>query len=240
VTGQPEADELRIRSILQRRGVGPDAYQAAARPDDPAPAADPDGWWDDLYSEQPEREPEHRPAPRLPPWWDKKPTDLTHEADEGPVEDDPETAETSTDPDPEPAEPGEGPAEDDEGQVDKPRAFEPQPDYWPRPHLPAAVTHIPDQATAAISHGTRRLLYNAAAAGAGWGLGLYGQFAGVLADCGATSIGGGLVLGVGGTLLIAHVWDRRTRHWWPGIAWCARIPLATAILALALWAPAAT
>jgi hypothetical protein len=35
------------------------------------------------------------------------------------------------------------------------------------------------------------------------------------------------------------VWDRRTRHWWPGLAWAARIPLATAITALALWAPAA-
>jgi hypothetical protein len=36
------------------------------------------------------------------------------------------------------------------------------------------------------------------------------------------------------------VWDRRTRHWWPGIAWAARIPLATAVLAVALWAPAAS
>lgn len=240
MSGQPEADELRIRSILQRRGVGPDAHQATAQPDDPTPATDPDGWWDDLYSEQPEREPERQPAPRLTPWWDKKPTDLTHQADEEPTEAEPETAETSTDPDPEPAaEPDDDPAEDDEEQVDRPRTFEPQPGYWPRPHMPAALTDIPDRAEAAISHGTRRLLYNATAAGAGWALGLYGQFASVLADCGATSIGGGLVLGIGGTVLIAHVWDRRTRHWWPGIAWIARIPLATAILALALWAPAA-
>lgn len=239
MNGQPEADELRIRSILQQRGVGPDAHETAARRDDPP--ADPDGWWDDLYSEQPEQEPERRPAPRLPPWWDKKPTDLTHQTDGEPVEEEPETAETSTDPDPEPAaEPDDDPAEDDEEQVDRPRTFEPKPDYWPHPHLPAVLIHIPDRAEAAISHGTRNLLYNGTAAGAGWGLGLYGQFAGVLADCGATSIGGGLVLGIGSTLLIAHVWDRRTRHWWPGIAWCARIPLATAILALALWAPAAT
>jgi hypothetical protein len=84
------------------------------------------------------------------------------------------------------------------------------------------------------------LLYNASAAGAGWGLGLYHQFAGAIADCGSTtSIGGALVLGVGGCLLIAHVWDRRTRHWWPGIAWAARIPLATALVAVALWAPTA-
>ena len=124
---------------------------------------------------------------------------------------------------------------------DKVRAFEPQPDYWPRPHVPDAVHQSRNRAAAAISPGTRRLLYNASAAGAGWALGLYDQFAGAIADCGQqTSISGALVLGVGGTVLIAHVWDRRTRHWWPGIAWVARIPLATAVLALALWAPAAT
>lgn len=123
-----------------------------------------------------------------------------------------------------------------EEQPDRPAAFAPQPDYWPRPRIPA----VPDRATAAISPGTRRLLYNVSAAGAGWGLGLYDQFAAALADCGTNySIGGALVLGIGGSLLIAHVWDRRTRHWWPGIAWVARIPLATAVLALALWAPAA-
>ena len=143
-------------------------------------------------------------------------------------------------PAPEPAdEPDEEPDEDEDEPGDKPHAFEPKPDYWPRPHMPAALTDIPDRAEAAISHGTRNLLYNASAAGAGWGLGLYEQFADALADCGNTSIGGALVLGIGSTALIAHVWDRRTRHWWPGIAWCARIPLATAILALALWAPAA-
>lgn len=129
---------------------------------------------------------------------------------------------------------------DQDATEDRPRAFEPQPDYWPRPHMPATLTHIPDRAEVAISHGTRRFLYNATAAGAGWGLGLYQPFADALADCGTTSIGGALVLGIGGCLVIAHVWDRRTRHWWPGIAWCARIPLATAVLALALWAPAAT
>jgi hypothetical protein len=116
-----------------------------------------------------------------------------------------------------------------------------QPGYYPRPHMPAAVTRIPDQASAAIGPKTRRLLYNASAAGAGWGLGLYQQCAAALADCGQQySVSGALVLGIATSLLVAHYWDRRTRHWWPGIAWAARIPLATAILALALWAPAAS
>lgn len=117
--------------------------------------------------------------------------------------------------------------------------FDPQPGYWPHPQMPAAVTRVPGRAAAAISPRTRRALYNASAAGAGWALGLYDQFAWALTDCGKSSISGAIVLGVGGCLLIAHVWDRRTRHWWPGIAWVARIPLATAITALALWAPAA-
>jgi hypothetical protein len=126
-----------------------------------------------------------------------------------------------------------------EEQQDRPRAFEPQPDYWPRPHVPDVVHRQRERAQTAVSPGTRRLLYNASAAAAGWGLGLYHLFAGALADCGTNySISGALVLGAGGSLLIAHVWDRRTRHWWPGIAWAARIPLATAVLALALWAPA--
>ena len=183
MNAQPGADELRIRSILRKLGVGPDAPPPAVPPGPPPP--------------------EFEPAPARENWW----------APADPVEDDSD---------------------------EKPRPFAPQPDYWPHPHMPAALTAVPDKAAAAISPGTRRLLYNATAAGAGWGLGLYQQFAAALADCGTSySIGGALVLGAGGSLLIAHVWDRRTRHWWPGIAWVARIPLATAVLALALWAPAA-
>jgi len=131
--------------------------------------------------------------------------------------------------------------DDEEETPDRAPVFEPEPDYWPRPHMPAALARTPERATTAFSPRTRKALYNASAAGAGWGLGLYRLFATAIADCGQqTSIGGALALGIGGTLLIAHVWDRRTRHWWPGIAWVARIPLATAVLALALWAPAAS
>jgi hypothetical protein len=244
----PDANEKLTRRILGGLGVRPVGHQ------DPN-AADPG-----QVATAPAVPAQH--GNRLPPWWEaKKP--VTGVGDDAPIAATggsaapvpPKPAAPPRDwlddiidsnkPAPAPArkpaaEPEDEPAEDDEEQVDRPRTFEPQPDYWPRPHLPATLTHIPDRAEAAISHGTRRFLYNATAAGAGWGLGLYGQFADVLADCGATSIGGGLVLGIGSTLLIAHVWDRRTRHWWPGIAWIARIPLATAVLTLALWAPAAT
>lgn len=199
---EPGADELRVRSILRQRGVGPDAEPPPTPPGPPPPGFDPEpqAWWSHA---RPQVEAEVEGS--------------EHDAEE--------------DPDDEP-----GAAAD---EPERPRKFEPQPGYWPRPHVSAAVGRTLDRAPAAISPGTRRLLYNATAAGAGWVLGLYHQFAAAIADCGEQSIGGALVLGFTGTALIAHVWDRRTRHWWPGIAWCARIPLATAICALALWAPAA-
>jgi hypothetical protein len=152
-------------------------------------------------------------------WWEPKPTAPTPDDYDEPEPDDTDT-------------------EEGEGEAVSGR-FTPQPGYWPRPHMPAAIGRVRDQAPAAVSPGTRRLLYNATAAGAGWLLGLYDQFAWAINDLGKDSIGGALVLGFTGTALIAHLWDRRTRHWWTGIAWVARIPLATAICALALWAPAA-
>lgn len=128
--------------------------------------------------------------------------------------------------------------EDEDEAPERAPVFTPEPGYWPRPHMPAAVGRARDRAEIALSHRTRRLLYNASAAGAGWMLGLYGKFSWAIHDLGKSSISGALVLGIGGSAVIAQFWDRRTRHWWPGIAWVARIPLATAVLALALWAPA--
>lgn len=116
-----------------------------------------------------------------------------------------------------------------------------QPSYYPTLHPPAFLTAVPERtvdAAVAVSPKTRRFLYNASAAGAGWGLNLYDLIHGAIVDCGQeTNIGAALVLGTGTCLLIAHVWDRRTRHWWIGLAWVARIPLATALTALALYAP---
>lgn len=176
---QPGPDEIRIRQILRRRGVGPDALGDTMAADD---------WREDL------------------------------------------DAETDTEP-----------AIEEDETPSGPRWLQAQPGYYPRPHMPAIVTRTRERADAALSPRTRRALYNASAAGAGWVLGLYQQFAHAIADCGQQySISGALTLGIGACLLIAHVWDRRTRHWWVGLAWVARIPLATALTALALWAPAAS
>lgn len=177
-------------------------------------------------------------TPRLPDWWRDKPTDLSSPTPDPSTEPDwwdelysgDDFAETTQDA----ATPHEGEAE---AESTGPSWWTPQPDYYPQPHAPAFLT-APSQIP--LSPKTRAALYNAGAAGTGWALGLYDPFATALASCGTDySISGALVLGVGGCLLIAHLWDRRTRHWWPGLAWAARIPLATAVLALALWAPAA-
>jgi hypothetical protein len=170
---QPGPDEIRMRRILRKQGVGPDADWWAPNPDAPIV------------------EPEPEPEPDV-----------------------------------------------EEEQPDRGPVFIPEPSYWPHPHMPTVLTAAPERAAAALTPRTRTVLYNLSAAGAGWALGLYSKFAWAIHDLGKTSISGAIVLGVGGSLLIAHVWDRRTRHWWPGLAWAARIPLATALLALALWAPA--
>ncbi|MET9734305.1 hypothetical protein ABZZ79_27800 [Streptomyces sp. NPDC006458] len=185
----------------------------------------------------------HTPLPRprtgrLPDWRRPKPTTL-------PAPDDSHSSPAANwwdalygDDD---AETAKAPAPDTEDPEPEPTGggwWTPQPGYYPQPYVPAFITEAPSRVP--LSPKTRSALYNASAAGAGWALGLYDQAATALADCGSNySIGGALVLGVGGCLLIAHAWDRRTRHWWPGLAWAARIPLATTILALALWAPAA-
>lgn len=49
MSAQPDADELRIRSILKTRGVGPDATAPAAPPQlPPVPQQRPRDWFDDL------------------------------------------------------------------------------------------------------------------------------------------------------------------------------------------------
>ncbi|MFH8792213.1 hypothetical protein [Streptomyces sp. NPDC017941] len=179
-------------------------------------------WWRTKPDQLPDAddEPAPRPAPGpAPGWWDHlyadDQTDRTDEAEEVAEDAGPDTVETTS------------------GSW-----WTPQPDYYPHLHVPTFVSD--QQARPAVSPQTRAILYNAAAAGTGWVFGLYGQFATALDDCGQHSIGGALTLGVGGCLVIAHLWDRRTRHWRVGLDWVARIPLATAILALALWAPASS
>jgi hypothetical protein len=184
----------------------------AARPPaiPPVPKQRPRDWLDDILDSHPAPGPQPDPEPRR--WWNATPARTEAEPDE------------------------EQPDEDE--QPAKGPVFAPQPGYYPQPHTPAFIDRAQDRV--ALSHRTRKGLYNASAAGTGWALGLYQPLSHAIADCGQQAgASGALVLGIGGCLLIAHTWDRYTRHWWPPLAWCARIPLATALLALALWAPGA-
>lgn len=202
-----------------------------------------DDWWDRLYAEAETVAAEPAPPPRaaaghvrgrLPDWWAEKPVDLTAAdpdvedlADDAGEDVDADDAKDQDRSDTEPE------ADDDPESPTNSGWFVPQAGYWPTPAMPA----LP--AKAALSDGTKRLLYNITAAGTGYWLGPTQTIGSWIESCGReTSIGGALVLG-GGICLAIAMWDRRTRHWQPGLlAWIARIPLASALTALALYAPA--
>jgi hypothetical protein len=86
----------------------------------------------------------------------------------------------------------------------------------------------------------RYLAYNGSAAYAGWALGWEGSLHGLLVDCGRETGDplAAIILGLAVVGLARAVIDRRTRGWWSGLAWVCRIPLASAVLALALYTPA--
>ncbi|MEU5426857.1 hypothetical protein AB0H73_14805 [Streptomyces olivoreticuli] len=179
-------------------------------------------WWDALY--QDERPPTPRTAaPRLPSWWEPKPllAPASQTEPEAAPDEEPPATPAAEEPD----------LEDEPLEPAQPGAwFVPEPGYYPTLPTP--------RPPAALSPKTRAALYNAAAAGTGYALGLTPTLGDAIASVGHSSISGALVLGGGTCLLTAHLWDRRTRHWWPPIAWAARIPLASVALALALYAPA--
>ncbi|MDP9608855.1 hypothetical protein [Streptomyces demainii] len=191
-------------------------------------------WWDRLYTDDADDTGRPAKAPatadRLPDWRKGETVDLG----DGDDEDDGQEHE---------ADPGDANEEEDEGEGQQhaepvPPAgvwFIPAPDYYPtsQPYLEAAKAGV------ALSPKTRALLYNLGAAGTGWAFGLVPFMSDSIADCGRNySISGALVLGLGGLAVVAHFWDRRTRHWWGPFAWVARIPLASIVTALALYAPA--
>ncbi|MEU9237139.1 hypothetical protein [Streptomyces subrutilus] len=127
-------------------------------------------------------------------------------------------------------------AEDYADQDDEDESFRwlrTAPGYWRVPSVPSLP--VPSS----LSPGAKRLLENACAVGAGYWIGIVPTIGGWIASCGRDySISGALFLGTGLCLGIAALWDRRTRHWHLTIRWAARIPLASAVTALALYAPA--
>ncbi|MFI2215136.1 hypothetical protein [Streptomyces sp. NPDC020141] len=209
-----------------------------------------DDWWDRLYAEAdtvsaaksapPPRAVVGRVRGRLPDWWEKKSEDLP-EADQQLADDDAQDDDHVVEPgDDEPVTEEEESADDGDTPESSTEKTEegsdgrwfrpPPPDYWPSlPDLPARPT---------ISDRTRRLLYNVGAGVVGYIYGPTDTFGRWIESCGRDySISGALVLGAG-LCAVTAIWDSRTRHWRAGLHWFARIPLASAITALALYAPA--
>lgn len=95
-----------------------------------------------------------------------------------------------------------------------------------------------------LSSRTRNLAYNATAGALGWGCGLGPFMHHAITECGtATHPGAGIALGVGIAAVAAvpdwYLRGARNNHHPLGtaVAWCARVPLASAVLALALYTP---
>lgn len=223
------ADERRIAQLLRARGVGPDATL-------PPPPPPPDDWWDRLYDDRQARPDGPRPAaPRLPDWRKGKLADLR-----GPDPDSPDTpAKPTRKPDADEPEDdvepdGEWADLDDEPEAAPPTVRRPQSSRQAnRRAAHAAYLGLPGR--------TRWFLYTGSAAAAGYVVGLVPLMNGWIASCGHdTSPRAALILGLGIATAAAVLIDQRTRRWWGPLPWLCRIPLASAVLALLLYAPGAT
>ncbi|UYB41197.1 hypothetical protein SLV14_003911 [Streptomyces sp. Je 1-4] len=214
-----------------------------------------DDWWEALYgdgtadaAEVPTPRAVTAPAGRLPFWWTGEGVALGEDAEE-----------VDTDPVPPCEHPellevhdtyGElvaylCPACDAQLEVD---TDEDEPKPRPYERLAASARSVGQKASGWLPAGAtgitlnpraRRLLYNGSAAGLGWFLHIGPPIKHLVETCGREAgIGASLFVGVGICGAVAVLVDRRTRHWWPPLAWVCRAPLAAAVLALLLYAPA--
>nr|WP_192964206.1 hypothetical protein [Streptomyces natalensis] len=225
------------------------------------PSATGDDWWDDLYGNE-DVAPADVPGPRrvavaadrLPFWWTGERVSLGHDADEVDTEPEPECEH------PEPLEvhdpygelvahlcpqcDAQLPVDTDEDEA------EPEPYAQLVANTRSAASTAATKVSGWLPAGAkgiqlnpraRRLLYNGSAAALGWYLHIGPPIQHAIETCGREAgTGASLVLGAGICGVLALVIDRRTRHWWPPLAWVGRAPLACAVLALCLYAPAAT
>jgi hypothetical protein len=168
--------------------------------------------------------PEPRPAPPVAPaphpradWWDR-----LYDEEKGSGQD-------ATDTKPRPPAPAWEDAQPDDEATPAARRRN---DRSPGRRLQAAYVELAPR--------TRTLLYNGGAAALGWGLGLLHLFSRWITSCQHDTghISAALTLGAGITIACGALIDRRTRHWWGPLPWLCRTPTATAVLALALYAPA--
>ncbi|MEE4541010.1 hypothetical protein V2S66_03380 [Streptomyces sp. V4-01] len=224
----PGADEVRARHNLRLAVRGFDS------PAEPVMSS----WWDELYDSA--HDDHHRPdalpapAPRLGDWRKGESTDLRGDR----PDEVPEPPETKPEPVVEQLL-----DEEDEGEwedVDEP---EPQPVGRTAPARARRQTAgaRAQHEYAQLPGRIRWLLYTGTAAAAGYWVQLAPLMEGWITDCGRdTGTSGALALGIGLVLACGVLIDRRTRGWWGPLPWLCRIPLASAVLALLLFAPGGT
>jgi hypothetical protein len=220
--GTEGADERRVRQLLTARGVS----YAPQQPPPPAAGRDRD-WLDDILDET-------RPpaaAPRLPDWRTGQTADLR-----GP---DPDRPDKPTKHAPRPAVDDDQDEDDEDGWDDVPDEPAKPPATGRRGHRPAAQRLHADYLD--LPRRTRWVLYSGASAATGYAIGLVPLMEGWIVDCGHdTSPKAAVLLGLGIATAAGILIDHRTRHWWGPLPWLCRIPLASALLALALYAPGVT
>ncbi|MFJ3587513.1 hypothetical protein ACIQUY_29345 [Streptomyces sp. NPDC090231] len=244
MTDDPGADERRVRHWLRRRGVGPDAPlqpgsavltapRRTARPAAPAPAP--------------------APAPmigadRLPAWRDPKP-DLTPAAPPAPdpidpADPDPDPTEADPDPDPEP-DPDPDPANSAAKHKRRIRTRTRTP-AQPADEIHAAAENVAE-ALFTDPQQRQRILhvaYNHTAAALGQSVGLLPWMRENLDYYGRHSTSNGAAVGVG-VIVVCLLVEIRSHHWRGRgapialrfLGWVTRVPLACAVLALALYSP---
>ena len=247
---KPGADELRIRSILRQRGVGPDAMPpppplppVPAVP--PKPTTRPRDWLDDILDEAPAEAPTEAVKPEEQvkrPWWKAKPA--SEPADENPAE---PQAEQDADGEEDQEDDGEAPEQPDQPAKQQAKATGKQKGRKQRP-APAAARAAwdaspPDprqslvEAFDRIPYRLKWLAYHATAAAAGWRLGWVQwstNTAAWYADGHWTTPSAWVLYGLG---LCAYALYRRTRGWaWP-IAWATAIPVSSVVVGVLLYAP---
>ncbi|MFT2014613.1 hypothetical protein ACMA1D_02010 [Streptomyces sp. 796.1] len=288
----PGADELRIRELLVRRGIGPDAQPTATAtepadeqppeelpaetPPTAGPPADPDGWWDEIFA-GPDATAITTPAPpagggRLPAPGDM--IDLAPAPEPDPVP--PAWAAPPAPPVPPipprpstPPTPANTPADDTDAldQDEQPPGGRwtvwknrYAPDQPPAPTMQQISIETVEEVHAGLTQATQATVTDAAqrqriahvahagsAAALGWYLGIGPWIHGRLEHAGETDPSAGTELGLAVIALAAlgewatHGWRDRERHPITRIVgWLARIPLATAALALALYGGGST